>query len=162
MTTEDNSDSTPGEASETRELTVSRTVGASPHRVYQAFIDPDELAQWMHPNGFSANVHHLEPAEGGSYRISMTSEGEGMEDYSHSYSGTFEELVPGERIVQTESPDTEAGEINGEMKVSITFEDVPDGTEVNVRIEIPTEWPDQAIGGWEAALGNLASHLESA
>jgi uncharacterized protein YndB with AHSA1/START domain len=159
MTTEDTHDRTDSETDETRELTVSRVIGASPDRVYEAFVNPDELAEWMHPHGFSAEVHHLEPEEGGTYRISMTGKAEGMEDYSHSYTGTFEELVPGERIVQTESPD--GGGMTGEMTVTITFDEVPEGTEVNVRIEIPTEWPDEAIGGWEAALENLDSFLES-
>lgn len=162
MTTDDNHERTDSETAETRELTVSRVIGASPERVYEAFVNPDELAEWMHPHGFSAEVHHLEPEEGGSYRISMTGEAEGMEDYGHSYTGTFEELVPGNRIVQRESPEGNDGGMTGEMIVTITFDDVPDGTEVNVRIEIPAAWPDEAIGGWEAALENLDSFLESA
>lgn len=52
--------------------------------------------------------------------------------------------------------------MSGEMTVTITFEEVPDGTEVTVRLEIPAVWPDEAIGGWEAALENLDGLLGSA
>ncbi len=158
--TADDGGTTDSDTSETRELTVSRVVEAPPERVYEAFLDPDELAQWMHPTGFSAEVHHLEPEEGGSYRISMTGEAEAVAEHSHSYGGTFEELVPGERIVQTEVPEVDG--MDGEMTVTITFDDVPDGTEVTVLVEIPAAWPDDAISGWEDALGNLAELLAGA
>lgn len=37
--------------------------------------------------------------------------------------------------------------MDGEVTVTITFDDAPDGTEVTVRIEIPAVWPDEAFGG---------------
>jgi hypothetical protein len=46
------------------------------------------------------------------------------------------------------------------MTVTITFEEIPDGTDVRVRIEITAEWPDEAIGGWADALDNLAARLD--
>jgi uncharacterized protein YndB with AHSA1/START domain len=82
--------------------------------------------------------------------------------YSHTYGGTFEELVPGERIVQRESPEADGPGMAGKMTVTITFDDAQDGTEVTVRLEIPAAWPDEAIGGWEAALGYLAQRLTEA
>lgn len=160
MTDEDRTDVTDSDTSETRELTVSRLIEAPPGRVYRAFVDPDELARWMHPPGADCEVHHLDANEGGSYRITMRGEMPDGSEYSHTYSGTFEELVPGERIVQTEVPEADGSGMDGEMTVTITFDDVPDGTEVMVRIEIPATWPDEAIGGWEAALGNLAALMK--
>jgi uncharacterized protein YndB with AHSA1/START domain len=159
MTDEDNGDTTASVTSETRELTTSRVVEAPPERVYEAFTDPDELGQWMHPSGATCEVHHLEAEEGGTYRITMSGETPDGNEYGHTYGGTFEELVPGERIVQTEAPESDGSGMDGEMTVTITFDDVPDGTEVTVLLEIPATWPDGAIGGWEAALGNLAARL---
>jgi uncharacterized protein YndB with AHSA1/START domain len=159
MTGNDDGERTDRNQTDTKELTVSRVIQAPPERVYRAFVDPDELAQWMHPPGANCEIHHFDAEEGGSYRITMSGETPDGDEYSHSYSGTFEELVPGERIVQKEVPEVDGG-MDGEMTVTITFEDVPDGTEVAVSIEIPAAWPDQAIGGWESALGNLAERLE--
>lgn len=158
MTENDEHETTESEPDPTRELTAGRVIPESPARVYEAFVDPEELSRWMHPNGFEAEVHQFEASQGGSYRISMSGATEETADHSHTYTGTFEELVPGERIVQTEVP--EAPGMDGEMTVTITFDEVPDGTEVTVRIEVPAEWPDEAIGGWEVALGNLAGLLQ--
>lgn len=160
MTDEDNGGTTEQRTSETRELTVSRVVEAPPDRVYGAFVDPDELARWMHPPGATCEVHRFEAEVGGSYRITMSGQTPDGSEYSHTYGGTFEELVPGERIVQTESPEADGSGMSGEMTITITFDHVPDGTEVTVRIEIPAAWPDEAIGGWEAALENLAGLFE--
>lgn len=145
---------------ETKELTVSRVIDASPERIYQAYIDPDELAQWMHPDGFRAEVHELEPEEGGSYEITMAGAAEGMEDYGHTYGGRYDELVPGERVVQTEFFESDEAGMSGEMTVTSTFEEVENGTEVTVVLEMPAAWPDDAIGGWKDALGHLEALLE--
>lgn len=159
MTDEDHGDTTEQRTDKTRELTVSRVVEAPPDRAYEAFVDPDELAKWMHPPGATCEIQRFEAEVGGSYRITMRGETPDGSAYSHTYGGTFEELVPGERIVQRESPEADGSGMSGEMTVTITFEDVPDGTKVTVRIEIPAAWPDEAIGGWEAALGNLEQLL---
>lgn len=151
---------TDGATNETRSLTTSQVIEAPPERVYRTFVDPDELAQWMHPPGANCEIHHLDADEGGTYRITMSGESPDGTEYSHTYGGTFEELVPGERIVQTESPEADDPGMAGEMTVTITFDDVPDGTEVTVLIGIPAAWPDEAIGGWEAALGNLAELVD--
>ncbi|MFC6993257.1 SRPBCC family protein [Haladaptatus sp. GCM10025707] len=53
---------------ETRErgsITVSRVIKAPPERVYEAFLDPDQLAAWLPPTGFSATVHHQNPKKEG-------------------------------------------------------------------------------------------------
>ena len=157
MTDDGNGRTTDGESSETRALSVSRVVEAPPERVYEAFLDPDELSEWMHPPGAACEVHHLEPETGGTYRITMLGERPDGTEYGHTYGGPFEELVPGERIVQTEV--AESDESAAEVTLTVTFAAVPDGTEVTVTMEIPVEWPDDGIAGWEAALGNLAALL---
>lgn len=145
---------------ETKRLAVSRVIEAPPERVYEAFVDPEELGQWMHPPGARCEIHHLEPEEGGTYRITMRGETPDGAEYGHTYGGTYRELVPGERIVQIEVAESDDPEMDAETTVTITFEEAPGGTEVNVVMEVPAEWPDDGIGGWEAALGNLAELLE--
>jgi uncharacterized protein YndB with AHSA1/START domain len=143
-------------------VTVSRVIAASPERVYNAFLDPDELAAWLPPDGFSAEVHELEPEVGGMFRITFTGETEELDAYSHSFYGTYLELKPGERIVNTDAFETDAPAMTGEMTVTVTFEEVPDGTEVTVVQEgIPTAIPtDNAMEGWTSSLENLAGLVE--
>ncbi|WP_114578422.1 SRPBCC family protein [Saliphagus sp. LR7] len=145
-----------------RSMTASRVIEAPPERVYEAFLDPDELAQWLPPTGFSAEVHHLEPEEGGTFRATFTGETEEFAEYGHSFGGTYSELVPGERIVYTESFETDDPSMAGEMTVTVLFDEVPDGTGLTVRQEgIPEATsPSDANEGWTDSLGNLAELVE--
>jgi uncharacterized protein YndB with AHSA1/START domain len=145
-------------ASEERSMTASRVIEAPPKRVYDAFLDPDELAQWLPPTGFSAEVHELEPEVGGTFRMTFTGETEEFAEYGHSFGGTYRELVPGERIVHTDAFETDDPAMAGEMTVTVSFESVTDGTEVTVRQEgIPEAIPpSDANEGWTDSLESLA------
>ena len=147
-----------------RSMTVSRVIEAPPERVYDAFLDPDELAQWLPPTGFSAEVHHLEPEEGGTFRATFDAEAEEFAGYGSTFGGTYRELEPGERIVYTESFETDEPSMAGEMTVTVTLQAVPEGTEITVRQEgIPEAVPpEDANEGWTDSLGNLADLVEEA
>ena len=144
-------------------LTISRVIGAPPERVYAAFLDPEELAEWLPPTGFSAEVHHLEPEEGGTFRMSFTGETEELAEYGSTFGGTYHELVPGERIVHTDAFETDDPAMAGEMTITVTFEAVEGGTEVTVRQEnIPEPIPvEDANAGWTDSLDNLERLLVS-
>ena len=81
---------------------VHRVLRAPPDRVYRAFLDPDAMAKWLPPDGFTGRVHHLEPKVGGSFRMSFTNFTTGQ---SHSFGGEYLELVPNERIRYTDKFD---------------------------------------------------------
>ena len=150
-------------ARDERSITVSRVIAASPERVYDAFLNPDELAQWLPPTGFSAEVHHLEPEVGGTFRITFTGDTEEFADYEHSFGGTYQELVRGARIVHTDTFETDDPSMTGEMTVTVTFRDIPEGTEVTVHQENipPAIPPSDANEGWADSLSNLASVVEA-
>src|SRR3546814_7887796 len=67
-------------------------------RVYRAFLDPGALVKWLPPHGFTGTVHHMDARVGGGYKMSFTNFGTG---HSHSFSATYVELKPGERIRHT-------------------------------------------------------------
>ena len=167
MTDNDTTDGEPMRdttTTEERSMTVNRVIEASPERVYEAFVDPDELAAWLPPTGFSAEVHHLEPEEGGMFRITFTGNTEEFADYGHSFHGTYHELVPGERIMYTEEFESDDPGMAGEMTTTVTFEAVPDGTAVTVRQDglpesIPVEGSNE---GWNDSLDTLADIVEAA
>ena len=79
-----------------------RVLRAPPERVYRAFLDADAMAKWLPPNGFTGKVHHLDAKVGGTYRMSFTNFTTGK---SHSFGGTYLELVPHERIRLTDKFD---------------------------------------------------------
>jgi uncharacterized protein YndB with AHSA1/START domain len=87
--------------------TASRLIGASTHKIYQAFAQPASLMSWLPPSGMSGRVLEYDFREGGRYRIELRYEervGAGSgKTTSHTdiTQGRFLELVPGQRIKQS-------------------------------------------------------------
>jgi uncharacterized protein YndB with AHSA1/START domain len=135
-----------------------RVLRATPERVYRAFLDPDAMAKWLPPNGFTGKVHHLEAKVGGTYRMSFTNFTSGN---SHSFGGTYVELVPHERIRHTDKFDDP--NLPGEMMVTVTLKKVSCGTELNIVQEgIPDVIPAEACClGWQESLALLATLVEA-
>src|SRR6188472_3845115 len=105
---------------------LHRVLRATPARIYRAFLDPDAMAKWLPPNGFTGKVHHLDAKVGGTYRMSFTNFSTGG---SHSFGGTFLELAPHERIRIADRFDDP--NLPGEMVKTITLKKVFCGTELN-------------------------------
>ena len=70
----------------TNTIRLHRVLRAAPEKVYRAFLDPDALAKWMAPNGFTGKVHEMGAKVGGGYRMSFTNFTTGQ---SHSFGGTY-------------------------------------------------------------------------
>src|SRR5262245_8899327 len=117
-----------------------RVLKTKPERVYKAFIDPDAMAKWLPPNGFTGKVHSMDAREGGGYKMSFTNFGTGK---SHAFGGTFVEMKPGEKLVYTDRFDDP--NLPGEMRVTVKLKKVMVGTEVNIVQEgIPDVIPAEA------------------
>jgi uncharacterized protein YndB with AHSA1/START domain len=131
---------------------------ATPERVYRAFLDPDALAKWLPPNGFIGKVHHMDARAGGSYRMSFTNFTTGQ---GHSFGGEYIELVPNERIRQTDRFDDP--NLPGVMQKTITLTRVSCGTDLSVVHEgLPAAIPPEACYlGWQESLALLAKLVEA-
>jgi len=136
---------------------LHRVFAAKPERVYKAFIDPDAMAKWLPPNGFTGKVHEMDARVGGSYKMSFTNFSTGN---SHSFGGEFIELVPNEKLVYTDKFD--APNLPGEMRTTVVIKQVTVGTEVNITQEgIPEAIPLEACYlGWQESLALLKMLVE--
>src|SRR5207247_7198928 len=105
---------------------LSRVFKAPRERVFNAFLDPDGLVKWLPPNGYTAHVYKFEPKVGGTYRTSFSSLDK---KDTHFFGGKFLEIKPYERLHYTDKFESEDPAIKGEIKVTVTFKDVPGGTE---------------------------------
>jgi uncharacterized protein YndB with AHSA1/START domain len=99
----------------THTIRLHRVLRAPPERVYRAFIEPEAMAKWLPPHGFTGKVHEMDARVGGGYRMSFTNFGTGR---SHAFGGRYTELVPHQRIGYTDRFDDPS--FAGEMKVSIS------------------------------------------
>ena len=135
-----------------------RVLRATPDRVYRAFIDPDAMAKWLPPHGFTGKVHHMDPRVGGTYKMSFTNFSSGK---SQSFGGEYRELVPSERLRWTDRFDD--ANLPGEMTVTVQLKAVSVGTEVQILQEgLPDVIPPEACTlGWQESLTLLAQLVEA-
>ena len=136
---------------------LHRIFVTKPEKLYRAFIEPDAMAKWLPPNGFTCTVHHMEPKVGGSFRMSFRNFSTGQ---THSFGGQYLELVANERLRYTDQ--FENPSLAGDIRVTVTLSKVSVGTEVTIMQEgLPDVLPVEACYlGWQESLRNLARLVE--
>ena len=136
---------------------LHRVLATKPEKVYRAFVEPDAMARWIPPNGFTCKIHHMDAKVGGSYKMSFTNFSTGT---SISFGGEYRELVPHERLRYTDNFDDP--NLAGEIQVTVTLKKVSVGTELTIVQEgIPDVIPLEACYlGWQESLKNLARLVE--
>ena len=139
-------------------IRLHRVFKAPPERVYRAFLDPDALAKWMAPHGFTGKVHHMDVRVGGSYRMSFTNFSNGQ---THAFGGEYTELVPNQRIRYTDKFENPG--LPGVIEMSIELAAVSVGTEVQiVQAGVPEVIPAEACYlGWQESLELFAKLVEA-
>lgn len=136
---------------------LHRVLASTPAKVYRAFLEPDALAKWLPPNGYTCTVHQLDAKVGGSYRMSFRNF---TTSRSHSFGGEYVELVPNERLRYADRFDDP--NLAGEILVTVTLRPVSVGTELTIVQEgLPDTIPLEACYlGWQDSLRNLAKLVE--
>jgi uncharacterized protein YndB with AHSA1/START domain len=104
-----------------REMRASRFLKAPRSLVYRMWTEPEHVAQWWGPRGFTATIHTMDVRPGGEWKLIL--HGPDGTDYPNEY--LFEETVPPERLVMhhTNWPD---------HRKYVTFAEREGGTEVFV------------------------------
>ena len=136
-----------------RTVRQHRVLTAPPERVYRAFTDPDAMAKWLPPHGFTGKVHQMDVRVGGTYRMSFTNFTTG---HAHAFGGEYLEVVPNERLRYTDKFDDP--NLPGVMETTITLRAVSCGTEITaVQEGIPDMIPaEMCYLGWQESLQLLA------
>jgi uncharacterized protein YndB with AHSA1/START domain len=97
---------------------ITREFDAPPEKVFHAHVDPDLVARWLGPRGLEMTIDHYECRTGGSYRYTHADA-----DGEYRFFGSFHEVRPSERIVQTF---TYEGFPDGVSLDTLTLEDLGD------------------------------------
>ena len=136
---------------------LHRVLATRPEKVYRAFLEPDAMAKWLPPDGFTCTVHQVDPKVGGSYKASFRNFTNGQK---HTFGGKYVELAPNERLCYTDK--FEDPSLPGEIRVTVTLKKVSVGTEVTIVQEgLPDVIPVEACYlGWQQSLRNLARLVE--
>ena len=136
---------------------LHRVLRTSPDRLFKAFTDPDAMAKWLPPYGFTCKVYEMDARVGGSFRMAFTNFSTGN---GHAFGGKYLELEPGKRLRYTDV--FEDSNLPGEMVTTVTLTAVSVGTALEVTQEgIPDAIPTEACYlGWQESLTQLAQLVE--
>lgn len=138
-------------------IRLHRVLAAPPQKLFRAFTEPDAMASWLPPYGFTCTVHELDAQVGGRHSMSFRNFTTGQ---SHAFGGTYVEMVPGQRLVYTDRFDDP--NLPGEMRVTVDFKAVSVGTEIQIEQQgVPDMIPAEACYlGWQESLQKLAKLVE--
>ncbi|MBW4655980.1 MAG: SRPBCC domain-containing protein [Kaiparowitsia implicata GSE-PSE-MK54-09C] len=150
-----------------RTLVITRVFNAPRDLVWQVWTDPNHIAQWWGPRGFTTRVDEMDLRPGGQSRYVMI----GPDGTEYPAKGVFKEVVPPERIVSTdefgEGYDTLIdADLPQGMVMTTLFEDLGHQTKLTLEILHPTvedRRKHEAMGvvaGWHSSLDCMTEHLE--
>ena len=147
--------------------TASRSLQATPHTLYQAFVTADALKTWLPPQGMSCEIQAFEPRAGGAYRMVLRYEsldhatpGKTSED-ADVVQGRFIELIPDKKIVwQVEFASNDPA-FAGTMTMTWRFDAIPEGTRVTILCQNVPDGirPEDHDEGLRSTLENLAAFV---
>ncbi len=106
-----------------REIHIEREFDAPRDRVFAAMTDPELIPEWWGPRETTTIVDEMDVRDGGSWRFVMRNS-DGSEI---GFRGTYREVTPPERIVQTFEWEGMPGHVSVE---TMTFEDLGDRTRI--------------------------------
>ena len=148
---------------------TTRHIAAPRAAVYAALLDPRAIANWKVPDGMSCQVHHFEPREGGTLRVSLSyraNDGVGKTSaHTDTYRGRLVELVTNERVVEVDEFESNDPALRGEMTITFALSDAAEGgTELVATHRGLPSGVDPADNelGWKMALDKLAALVEAA
>lgn len=147
------------------ELVITRVFNAPREAVYRAFVDPDQIAQWFGPVGWSVprDTIDMDVRPGGHQRFTMVND----EDPSKAspVSATFVEVIENELVVAEERWEGVPGmQDGGVMTFRVEFHDQGDGS---TRIELrqgpyTAQMREMADMGWGSSFTKLDALLAAA
>jgi len=132
-------------------------MNAPRERVFAACVDPEQLAVWWGPAGFTTLRVDLDAREGGMYRMTMQPP---VGDAFH-LRGQFRRIDAPQSLVYTfewEEPDPD----DRETLVTLSFLDHRDGTRLvlDQGLFATRARYDLHEAGWTETLDRLAAHLQ--
>lgn len=146
-------------------ITITREFDFPRDLVWMAWTQPEHIAQWFGPEGFSTRVEEYEFKSGGRFKYVMV----GPDGKEYPGVSVFKEVSPKDRIVATDdfgdnyrekNPDVPSG-----MIVTETFEDLGERTKVTISIDHASAEDRKkheemgVVDGWGSSLDKFEKYL---
>ncbi len=152
---------TPAENLTDREIVITRVFDAPRELVWSAWTDPERVARWWGPRGFTTTIHEMDVRPGGVWKQTM--HGPDGTDYPSQI--VFTQVVKPERIVDS-MVGGKKGQPSHQFEATWTFEEQGEKTRLTLRMLFPSaEVCEQVartygvIEGGNQTLDRLGEHL---
>ena len=120
-------------ARDTFDLTLTRIIRAPRAKVFDAFVNPEQLSRWFGPRNHQVAEVTVDPKVGGHYRIVMQAIG----GKAFTVGGVYREITSPSRLVFTWKWENEDMGAMGETLVTVTLDErrAEHGVETEVRLQ---------------------------
>jgi uncharacterized protein YndB with AHSA1/START domain len=135
---------------------IKRLLPSSPEDVFDAWLDPDSLKEWLCPGSTTVPIAEIDARVGGRFRIVMRDEG-----VDHTHTGEYREITRPRRLVFSwASPATKGQttlvtiELRGsgeQTELTLTHQQLPD-----------KDSADKHRRGWESIMDKFARYINEA
>ncbi|MET0780985.1 MAG: SRPBCC family protein, partial [Microbacterium sp.] len=137
---------------------IVRNLDATPAAIWDAWTNPDEAAQWLHPVGTSTprETVQIDARVGGRYSYTMVNDATGE---TSPTGGVYREVVPLKKLVFTwGNPDDDVDE---SPVVTVTIDDLGELTRMTFDLRGAEGQRGDVFmyDGWDSALDVLVAHL---
>lgn len=150
-------------------VVIERTFDAPVEIIWQMWTNPEHFKNWYGPQGFTIPIADMDLRVGGKRLVCMSSPDGSMKMWTI---GEYTEITPNQRLVYTESPADENGNVVSPSAMGMP-EGYPTTTEITVQLEdlggrtkmimthagMPAD--SGAGGGWEQAFDKLVDHIST-
>lgn len=137
-----------------RRIVLTRLLEAPRELVFRAWTEPDQVARWWGPTGFTVTTHEMDVRPGGTWRFDM----HGPDGVDHPNVVRYEEVTPPERLVYVRDEPA--------FRVTVAFDEMAGMTVLAMRMvfasggerdRVVAEYG--AIEGGNQTLARLADHV---
>jgi uncharacterized protein YndB with AHSA1/START domain len=136
-------------------LVMTRVFDAPRERVFEAWMDPKQIALWLGTKGVRPVVKEWNPKPGAAWRVEMVGTDSGN---VWTVRGVFREIMAPERLVFTWTWEHEPA---SDTLVTVALRAIGTKTELTLKHErfSSTEWRDRHSHGWVGSFDNMAALL---
>jgi uncharacterized protein YndB with AHSA1/START domain len=140
-----------------RGLEITRLIDAPRGLVFRAWTQPEHLARWWGPQGFTTIACQMDIRVGGTYRFGMRS----ADNVEYWKRGIYREIVEPERIVFTFAWEDAAGRPRHELLTTVTFLEEGSRTRLTLRqVGFTADAQrDEHVIGWSSCFERFAEYL---
>lgn len=150
-------------------ITIKRTFNLPLSAVWKAWTEPESMKKWWGPKEYTCPDCSIDFKVGGKFLASM----QGADGKKIWSTGTYKEIVPLKKIVNTDSFADSTGNIvpasyykmSGdwglELLVTTEFEEVDGKTNISLQhAGLPVELSDECMQGWQSSFDKLESNMK--